>query len=94
MSFSAYLLPHIIAIRVEQLHKDGHSPLVHHHPSMLAGARGNVRKGPGCLELQGNNIVRTSDRGSKAKYKTGSKQCHLPAAGACLIAAGTPQSAG
>ena len=55
MSFSAYLLPHIIAIRVEQLHKDGHSPLVHHHPSMLAGARGNVRKGPGCLELQGQH---------------------------------------
>ena len=95
-SFSAYLLPHIIAIRVEQLHKDGNSPLVHHHPSVLAGAGGNVRKSPGCLELQGSSIVRASDRGSTAKYQAGTKQTSglLPEAGACLSAAGTLQSAG
>mmetsp|Transcript_115139 Transcript_115139/g.365826 ORF Transcript_115139/g.365826 Transcript_115139/m.365826 type:complete len:583 (+) Transcript_115139:81-1829(+) len=46
------LLAHILVRRLQQLHEEGQGALLHDHAGLVRGARGDVRKHPGGLELK------------------------------------------
>jgi len=73
----ADLLPDIVAGRGQQLYKDGHGPVVDHHPRVLGGAGRHVRERPGRLKLARATPVSSgcSRRGGPCQGRAAGRTC-------------------